>query len=101
MGIRIRKKEGESAMREVTPGIYLNSPEPYTLFSEEYGSRYFVDKSLILAEFLQIVEGRKTLAGRDESRGGPGKYICITRPPKPNLGRKITQRKNTTTEIIN
>ena len=48
-------------------GVYLNSKKPWTLYQEEARVAYFVDKTDMLEELLDMVE-----------QGN--KYICITRP---------------------
>ena len=48
-------------------GVYLNSKNPWTLYQEEAKAAYFVDKTDMLEELLEMVE-----------QGS--KYICITRP---------------------
>lgn len=48
-------------------GVYLNSKKPWTLYQEEARAAYFVDKTDMLEELLDMVE-----------QGN--KYICITRP---------------------
>ena len=49
-------------------GRYLNSRVPFEVYREIAGTRFFVDKSLILEEILSAVE----VDGQ--------KYLCITRP---------------------
>ncbi|MCD8369400.1 MAG: ATP-binding protein [Clostridiales bacterium] len=48
-------------------GYYLNSKKPLTLYKSEAESPYFVDKSLMIAELMPLVETGN-------------KHICITRP---------------------
>ena len=48
-------------------GVYLNSKKPWTLYREEARAAYFVDKTDMLGELLEMVD-----------QGN--KYICITRP---------------------
>lgn len=48
-------------------GVYLDSKTGYTLYKNETDKRYFVDKSLMLAELFTLVKEGSN-------------YICITRP---------------------
>lgn len=48
-------------------GSFLNSTAPYENYIEIVNSPFFVDKSLILAEIINLI-------------GTPSKYICVTRP---------------------
>lgn len=51
-GVRKDSKKGcENRM-----SVYLNSSSAYGLFRREYASRYYVDKSGILADLVQRVE---------------------------------------------
>lgn len=54
-------------------GAYLNSKNPFGLFSDEAEAVYFIDKSGILDELIPIVM-------ENGSMGKSNKYICITRP---------------------
>ena len=56
-------------------GRYLNSRVPFEVYREIAGTRFFVDKSLILEEILSAVE----VDGQ--------KYLCITRPRR--FGKSI------------
>ena len=49
-------------------GKYLNSRVPFEVYGEIAGTRFFVDKSLLLDDILNAVE----IDGQ--------KYLCITRP---------------------
>lgn len=62
-------------------GVYLNSRSAYSLFRRDYASTYFVDKTDILAELVQLVE----LDGNEIEESGPNqgkgqRYVAITRP---------------------
>ncbi len=62
-------------------GVYLNSRSAYSLFCEDYASTYYVDKTEILAELVQIVEVKENLFERSGTNRGKGqKYVAITRP---------------------
>ena len=55
-------------------GMYLDSKAAYTLYQRETIRPYFVDKSKMIIELLQLIkEG--------------GGYICITRPRRFEIGR--------------
>ena len=56
-------------------GRYLNSRVPFEVYREIAGTRFFVDKSLLLEEILSAVE----VDGQ--------KYLCITRPRR--FGKSI------------
>ena len=49
-------------------GKYLNSSVPFEAYREIAGTRFFVDKSLLLEDILSTME----MDGQ--------KYLCITRP---------------------
>lgn len=70
-------------------GVYLNSSSAYGLFRREYASRYYVDKSGILADLVQRVE--LDLDDIEEQELGQGiepKYVAITRPRR--FGKTVT-----------
>ena len=48
-------------------GVYLNNKSAYTLYKNEIGRQYFVDKSMLLEELFPMVQ-----TGNN--------HICITRP---------------------
>jgi len=48
-------------------GMYLSGTKAYTLYKENVGDPYFVDKSKMLSEVMPLI-------------GSSNKYICITRP---------------------
>lgn len=54
--------------RNVNMGRYLDSKEPFETYRVMAGTRFFVDKTLLLEDILRAVE----LDGQ--------KYLCITRP---------------------
>jgi hypothetical protein len=56
-------------------GNYLNNYKAYKTYKETVDSRYFVDKSLILADICERVSTTQ-------------KYICITRPRR--FGKSVT-----------
>ena len=56
-------------------GKYLNSRVPFEVYKEIAGTRFFVDKSLLLEDILSAVE----IDGQ--------KYLCITRPRR--FGKSI------------
>ena len=49
-------------------GKYLNSRVPFEVYKEIAGTRFFVDKTLLLEDILKAVE----VDGQ--------RYLCITRP---------------------
>lgn len=53
---------------ELSMGKYLNSKVPFEAYKEVAGTRFFVDKSMLIEDMLNAVE----LDGQ--------KYLCITRP---------------------
>lgn len=62
-------------------GVYLNSRKPHLLFQEEASSTYFVDKTDILKELVQLVELKENMLEKSGEEIGKGhKYVCITRP---------------------
>ena len=62
-------------------GVYLNSRKPYLLFQKERFAPYFVDKSEIINELIQMSGLSGKAAGEDTGQiGGGVKYQCITRP---------------------
>ncbi len=54
--------------RKVDMGKYLDSRVPFESYREIAGTRFFVDKTLLLEDILKTVE----VDGQ--------KYLCITRP---------------------
>lgn len=56
-------------------GMFLNSRSPYGEYSSIAGTRYFVDKSAMIDEILEMVMGEGQ------------KYFCITRPRR--FGKSI------------
>ncbi len=54
--------------RDADMGKYLNSRVPFEVYKEIAGTRFFVDKSLLLEDILNVAE----IDGQ--------KYLCITRP---------------------
>ena len=56
-------------------GRYLNSRVPFEVYKEIAGTRFFVDKSLLLEDVLSAAE----VDGQ--------KYLCITRPRR--FGKSI------------
>ena len=54
--------------RDADMGKYLNSRVPFEVYKEIAGTRFFVDKSLLLEDILNAAE----IDGQ--------KYLCITRP---------------------
>lgn len=48
-------------------GVYLNSVMPFSMYSDEVGSPYFVDKTMLLTEIFPFIKST-------------ARYICITRP---------------------
>lgn len=62
-------------------GVYLNSKRPYLLFRRDYASAYFVDKTEILNELVQITESEESaIENFGPDQGKSLKYVCITRP---------------------
>ena len=62
-------------------GIYLNGKNAYGLFQETFLMTYFVDKTDILNELVQILEFKKNVPEKEgDFRGKNPKYVCITRP---------------------
>ena len=55
-------------------GMYVDSKTAYTLYQRETIKPYFVDKSDMIKELIQLIE-----------EGGG--YICITRPRR--FGKRI------------
>ncbi len=59
-------------------GVYLNSKKPALLYRNEAGAAYFVDKTPMLEELVDLLEHQ------DESMDHTGiignRYVCITRP---------------------
>lgn len=62
-------------------GVYLNSKNPFGLFSDEAASMYFVDKSAILDELCPLISQNSNLkVNAPNFQGKSNRYICITRP---------------------
>ena len=62
-------------------GIYLNGKKAYGLFQEDCALTYYVDKTDILDELVQILEQKNGRTRQEKTGRGKGlKYICITRP---------------------
>lgn len=62
-------------------GAYLNSKNPFGLFSDEASGTYFVDKSSILDELVPLASANSnTIQPGEYAKGRSNKFICITRP---------------------
>ena len=62
-------------------GAYLNSKNPFGLFSDEASGTYFVDKSSILDELIPLASANNnTIQPGEYAKGRSNKFICITRP---------------------
>lgn len=65
-------------------GKFLNSKKASLLYKDDAEAAYFVDKTLLLDELIQIIDPQipagDTQNNEENYSGRSGKYICITRP---------------------
>lgn len=61
-------------------GVYLDSRGAGAVYKKAVQSRYFVDKTRMLAELMPIVERDVSMADMAQAGGKDIRYICITRP---------------------